>query len=90
MKIKFFRSDKSVFSKKPPGERRQILFVIAVLSFLLAIFSMPFNSLIMYSVSKAGTKSENNVIALRDYHILDLKNFEKKKENAIKKYPSYF
>lgn len=90
MKIKFFRSDKSVFSKKPPGERRQILFVIAVLSFLLAIFSMPFNSLIMYSVPKAGTKSENNVIALRDYHILDLKNFEKKKENAIKNVPLIF
>ena len=90
MKIKLFKSDKSVFSKKPPQERRQILFVIATLSFLLAIFSMPFNSLIMYSIPKAGTKSENNVISLRDYHILDLKNYEKKKENAIKNIPLIF
>lgn len=90
MKIKLFKSDKSVFAKKTPHERRQILLVIAGLSFLLAIFSMPFNALFMYSIPKVGTKAENNVISLRDYHILDLKSYEKKKENAIKNVPLIF
>ncbi|MCX7770694.1 MAG: HDIG domain-containing protein [Proteobacteria bacterium] len=90
MKIKLFKSDKSVFSKKLPHEKRQIFFVIASLSFLLAVFSMPFNSLLLYSVPGIGSKAENNIIALRDYHILDLKNFEKKKENAVRNVPLVF
>lgn len=90
MKIKLFKTDKSVFAKKTSHERRQILIVISLISFFFSILSLPFNALVLYSIPGPGSKAENNVISLRDYHVLDMKSFEKKKENAIRNIPLIF
>jgi len=90
MKIKIFKTDKSVFSKKSPFEKKQILLIILGLSVLLSILSMSFNVLFLYNIPKPGSKAENNVISLKSYRILDSKNYEKKKENALRSVPLVF
>jgi len=90
MKIKIFKTDKSIFSKKSPSEKRQILLIIFGLSLLISILSMPFHFLFLYNIPKPGSKAENNIISLKSYRILDSKNYEKKKENALRSVPLVF